>query len=247
VLTQPIYYKTEQKCLAIEAVIFDLDGTLASFNLDYKAMRAEVRSYLTRKGVPQSVLSSQESIFEMLKKAEIFFKNASKTDQVFSAIQEEALEIAEKFEMEAALSTSLLPGAVETLKALRGMDLKIALCTINSQKAANYILQRFQIASYFDASVPRNMVRFVKPNPEHFETAIKMLGVPADSTIIVGDSTVDMQSAKELKTIAVGIPTGVATIELLMRNGANYIITSISDLPLLIKKINESAEVKAQL
>jgi len=233
--------------MPVEAVIFDLDGTLASFNLDYKTMRAEVRSYLQRKGVPASVLSTRESIFEMLKKAEIYFKNTAKSDEVFVEIQKQALTIAEKFELEAASCTSLLPGANETLKALKRMNLKVGLCTINSQKAANYILQRFQIDGFFDVVVPRNMVRYVKPNPEHFETALKMLGTLPESTLIVGDSGVDMQSAKELKTIAVGIPTGASTVEQLTNQGANYIITSIADLPVLIQKINEGYEAKQQL
>lgn len=230
--------------MPIEAVIFDLDGTLASFNLDYKTMRAEVRSFLQRKSVPASVLSTRESIFEMLKKAEIYFKNTSKSDEAFVEIQKQALAIAEKFELEAASCTSLLPGANETLKALKRMNLKVGLCTINSQKAANYVLQRFQIAGFFDVVVPRNMVRDVKPNPEHFETVLKMLGSHPESTVIVGDSGVDMQSAKELKTIAVGIPTGVATVEQLTNQGANYSITSIADLPVLIEKINKGYEAK---
>ena len=230
--------------MLIEAVIFDLDGTLASFNLDYKTMRAEVRSFLQRKSVPASVLSTRESIFEMLKKAEIYFKNTSKSDEAFVEIQKQALAIAEKFELEAASCTSLLPGANETLKALKRMNLKVGLCTINSQKAANYILQRFQIAGFFDVVVPRNMVRYVKPDPEHFETALKMLGTLPESTLIVGDSGVDMQSAKELKTIAVGIPTGASTVEQLTNQGANYIITSIADLSILIEKINEGYEAK---
>ena len=230
--------------MAIEAVIFDLDGTLASFNLDYKTLRAEVRSYLRRKGVPASVLSVRESIFEMLKKAEIFFKNTSKSDEVFVEIQNEALAIAEKFELEAAASTSLLPGAYETLKTLKRMNLKIGLCTINSEKSANYILQRFQITGYFDVIVPRNKVKYVKPHPEHFESALQALGTLPENTLIVGDSNVDMQSAKDLKAIAVGIPTGVSTIEQLMNHGANYIITSIGDLPVLIEKINKGFEVK---
>ena len=64
--------------MPIEAVIFDLDGTLANFNLDFKTLRAEVRSYLMRIGVPASVLNVNESIFEMLTKTEIFVKNNGK-------------------------------------------------------------------------------------------------------------------------------------------------------------------------
>jgi len=83
-------------------------------------------------------------------------------------------------------------------------------------------------------------VNFVKPNPEHLEMALKVLGVAAGETVVVGDSNVDMQSARELKAIAVGLPTGVSTIEQLMHNGANYITTSITDLPVLVEKINKA-------
>jgi len=36
--------------IVIKAVVFDLDGTLASFNLDYRAVRTEVRRHLEKKG-----------------------------------------------------------------------------------------------------------------------------------------------------------------------------------------------------
>ena len=226
--------------MLVEAVIFDLDGTLAHFNLDFKTLRAEVRSYLMRIGVPASVLSVNESIFEMLIKSEIFVKNNGKPSEAFEEVRSQALAIAEKYEMEAASTTSLLPGANETLKELKRMNLKIGLCTTSSEKAANYILQRFKIEDYFQIVVARNKVKYVKPNTEQFEVALKALGANPQTAVIVGDSVVDMQSAKELKAIAVGLPTGMSTMEQLMNNGANYIITSLSDLPTLIKKINES-------
>jgi pyrophosphatase PpaX len=121
------------------------------------------------------------------------------------------------------------------------MNLKIGLCTINSEKSVNYILNRFGITDFFDVTVPRNKVNHFKPHPEHVEIAWKALGASAKDTVIVGDSTVDIQSAKELKIVAVGLPTGVSTMEQLMHNGANYIITSITDLPLLIEKMNKDS------
>jgi HAD superfamily hydrolase (TIGR01549 family) len=227
--------------VTIEAVIFDLDGTLAHFNLDFKAMRAEVRGYLIRAGVPASVLIVNESIFEMLAKSEIFFKNGDKSNsaRIFEEIRTQALAIAEKYEMEAALTTSLQTGAVEMLKELNGMKLKMGLCTTNSEKAAKYILQRFKIEDFFKTVVPRDKVKYVKPHTEQFEVALEALDARAQGTVIVGDSIVDMQSAKELKAIAVGIPTGMATLEQLKHNSANFIITSLSDLPSLIREINK--------
>jgi HAD superfamily hydrolase (TIGR01549 family) len=225
--------------LAIEAVIFDLDGTLAHFNLDYKALRSEVRTYLISIHVPVSVLDVNENIFEMLKKAEIFIKNSSKSSDAFDEVRTRALSIAEKYEMEAATTTSLLTGVVETLKELKKMNIKMGLCTTSSEKASNYILQRFKIVGFFKAVISREKVKFVKPHTEQFELALKALGIQAKAALIVGDSIVDMQSAKEIKAIAVGLTTGFSTTEQLMGNGANFIVTTLTDLPTLIKEINK--------
>jgi len=225
-------------------VIFDLDGTIVSFNLDYKALRGEVRACLLRAGVPASVLSVKDSVFEMLKKTELFVRNSGKSAEAMQEIRNEALAIAEKYELEAAMSTGLLPGATETLAALKRMGLKIGLFTLNSDKAANYILQRFKLDGFFGVTVPRNKVNFVKPNPEHLEMALKVLGVASEETVVVGDGSVDMQSAKELKAVAVGLPTGASTVEQLMRSGADYVITSITDLPVLVDKINKGQEAQ---
>ena len=225
--------------MTVKAVIFDLDGTIVAFNLDYKEMRAEVRGYLIKMGVPTSVLSTNENIFEMLKKAKLFLANTGRTEESAKKIRVDALSIAEKYELEAAAKTSLLPGAVETLKVLKKMGLKMALCTINSQKSTEQILTRFKIAEYFDAIIPREKVNQVKPNSEHCSFALKALGVAAIETVVVGDSVNDLLAAREVKAVAVGLTTGVSTQEQLKRQGANFIITSITDLPLLVEQLNK--------
>ncbi|MCW4047244.1 MAG: HAD family hydrolase [Candidatus Bathyarchaeota archaeon] len=226
--------------MCVKAVVFDLDGTLVSFNLDYRGLRAEVRGFLMNAGVPASVLSLKETIFEMLKKTEIFMKNSGKTAEAMQEIRRKVLAIAEKYELEAAKTTSLLPGAEETLKALRRTGLKIGLCTISGEKSANYVLERFNIAGFFDVVVPRDKVDYVKPSPGHLGLVLEALEAAPEETIVVGDSGIDMQSARELKAIAVGLPTGVSSMEQLMGHGADYVITSITDLPILIEKINKA-------
>jgi len=228
--------------LKIKAVVFDLDGTIVSFNIDYMAVRVEVRSFLIGHGLPASVLTADESIFEMLKKAEIFLRNSGRPERAFENIRDSALAIAEKYELEAARSTSLLPGVVSALKAMKSMRLRIGLCTINSDKATSYMLQRFRIKEFFDAVVPRDAVRQVKPNTEHLEIALKALGVGPTDVVLVGDGTRDMQCANELKVIAVGLPTGASSQEELIAHGANYIVTSIADVPTLVDQINRTAE-----
>lgn len=224
--------------MPVKAVVFDLDGTIASFNLDYMTVRAEVRAYLVRSGIPASVLATNESIFDMLKKAEIFFKNSGKSGRTFNKVRKEASGIAEKYELEAAKTTGLLPGVPEALETLKKMHLKIGLCTINSDKSTNYILKRFGISKFFDAVTPRNKVKFVKPNTEHLEATLKSLHVGPKQAILVGDGTRDMRCARELNVIAVGLPTGINSEKDLIVSGANFFISSIADLPRLVKTIN---------
>ena len=221
--------------MTIKVVIFDLDGTVVAFNLDYMTLRSEVRSFLIRTGVPASVLFVNESIFDMLNKTEIFLRNSGKSTRTIEKVRNEALAIAERHELEAAKTTSLLPSVVETLKILKEMGLKIGLCTVNSEKSASYILKRFGIADFFDAVIPRNKVKHVKPSGEHLEAVLKALKISSEEALLVGDATRDMQCARELKAMAVGLSTGISTQKELMNAGANYLITSIADLPSLIE------------
>lgn len=221
--------------MTTKAAIFDMDGTIAAFNLDYMTLRVEVRSFLIRTGVPASVLSLNESIFDMLNKTEIFLKNSGKSTRTQEKVRNEALAIAEKHELEAAKTTSLLPSVVETLKTLKEMGLKIGLCTVNSEKSTSYILKRFRISDFFDAVIPRNKVKQVKPSGEHLQAVLKALKVTPKEALLVGDGTRDMECARELKVIAVGLSTEVSTQKELMNSGADYLITSIADLPNLIE------------
>lgn len=226
--------------MTIKAIVFDLDGTIASFNIDYMAVRAEARGFLINTGLPASILSTNESIFEMLKKTEIFMKNNGLPENIFDETRRKVLAIAEKHELEAAKTTSLLPGVFETLEVLKKANMKIGLCTINSEKSTNYILKKFRIAKFFDAVTSRDNVKYVKPNTEHLEKTLIALGVNPKEAIVVGDSTVDMKCARELKAIAVGLPTGVSSPKDLISSGADYIITSLTDLPTLIDYVNKN-------
>jgi HAD superfamily hydrolase (TIGR01549 family) len=224
--------------MTIQAVVFDLDGTIVQFNLDYKAARAEVIEFLVNQGFPQSVFSMNESVFEMLKKTEIYMQN-HKIGKNFPQLKKDVLSIMEKFEMQSAKTTQLVPGIREALQALKERKLKLGLFTVNSKKATEHILFTFRLKSYFNTVVTRDSVSFVKPNPIHLETALKALKAKPEETIVVGDSIMDMKSAQELNVFAVGTSTGFATPEQLTQAGANCLISSPLDIIELVEKLSQ--------
>jgi HAD superfamily hydrolase (TIGR01509 family) len=174
----------------------------------------------------------------MLKKTEIFMKNSGKTGKAVEEVRKQALAIAEKYEVEAAKTTVLLPGVIEVLKTLKGMGLKIGVCTVNGEKSVHHIMQRFKVGSFFDAVTSREHVKSVKPEAEHLEKTLEVLGVSPKEVLVVGDSSADMECARSVGAVAVGLLTGVSTAKELIDSGANYLITSLTDLPTLVKQIN---------
>jgi phosphoglycolate phosphatase len=225
--------------MTTKAVVFDLDGTIVKFNLDYKAARAEVIQFLVNQGFPQSVFSINESVFEMLNKTEIYMQNHKVDNKDFLKLKIDVLSIMEKYEMESAKSTQLVPGILETLQALKKMKLKLGLFTVNSRKATEHILSTFRLKPYFTTVVTRDSVSFVKPNPIHLETVLRSLKAKPEETIVVGDSIMDMKSAQELDVFAVGTSTGFAAPEQLTQAGANCLISSPLDLIELVEKLDQ--------
>ena len=228
--------------MIVKVVVFDLDGTIVEFNLDYKSARAEVIQFLGYQGFPQSIFSLNESVFEMLKKLEIYLQNHHVRDKDYSELKMEVLAILERYEMQGAKSTQLVPGIFETLQALKKMKIKLGIFTVNSKKSTEHVLSTFQLKPFFRAVITRDSVTIVKPNPIHLETALKLLRAKPEETIVVGDSIWDMKAAKELNVYAVGVLTGVATAEELTRAGADCLISSPIDLIGLVQKLAEKAE-----
>jgi HAD superfamily hydrolase (TIGR01509 family) len=224
----------------VKAVILDLDGTIVPFNLDFKSARAEVIGFLESQGFPRSLFSLKESVFEMLKKVKVSMKNQGKNDEDFSEIKSATLALLEKYEMKSATSANLIPGMMETLRALKKMKLKLGLFTVNGEKSTNRILDTFNVRQFFNVIITRDSVPFVKPNPVHLRTVLKALKVEPEETVVVGDSPWDMKSAQELNVFAVGTLSGVSSAGKLTHAGANHLISSPLDLISLIGELNKA-------
>ena len=224
--------------MGVKAVIFDLDGTITRFNLDYKRVRAEVRRFLAERGLPHSAFSLNESVFDMLRKAEIYMRNSGRSEEEIRRLRGEVFTLVDQYELDAARQTSLLPGARSALKAIRDMGLKMAILTVSGEKPTNHILESLRIRNFFDVVVTRESTPAVKPNPIHLKTALKLLEVKPSEAVMVGDSERDMKCAREVGVRAIGVLTGISNSEELMRAGADCLATSFTDLVLIIERLS---------
>jgi len=159
--------------------------------------------------------------------------------QKFAEIKKVVHSIVESFELKAAQSTEMFPGVPETLKTLRDMNLKIALCTISGEKATKRIIDRFGLEAFFDAVIMREDVSAVKPSPIHLEAVLAALKVGAQEAVLVGDSVKDIICARRLNVLAVGVTTGLSFMDDLVHAGAHYIASSVNEIPNLIMQLNK--------
>lgn len=97
----------------------------------------------------------------------------------------------------------LLPGAAETLKALRKLGVKTALAS--ASKNAATVIEHLKIGSLFDYIVDVGEIKKNKPDPEIFLNAASHLGIEPRQSFGVEDAAAGIEAIKAAGMFAVGI------------------------------------------
>jgi beta-phosphoglucomutase len=107
-------------------------------------------------------------------------------------------------EMISKMSASeVLPGTLELLTELKSKGIKMALGS--ASKNSGLILERTNLAHFFDAVVDGNSVTTSKPDPEVFLKGAELLAAPASACIVFEDASAGVQAAISAKMAVVGI------------------------------------------
>jgi len=221
-----------------KVVFLDLDGTLVEFCIRYLEARQEALSLLKNYEVTADLkFTLRDSIFLMDREIKRVLGERLQPEQVYRQIHERLIGIVEKYEMQAAESTRLLPLVSQTLEKLKEMGLRLVLFTADGEKAMNHIVNRTGIRKFFEAMISRGESTKVKPHPDHITSAMLLVCSKSEETIVVGDSVADIASGKSVGAITVGVTTGLNSRQELSEAEADYLIDSVADLPDLIREI----------
>jgi len=227
-------------------ILFDLDGTLVEFCIDYLAARREALRLLESRGYLRELkFTLKDSIFFMDREIKQLLKfkgePASKYDDIHSGL----MAIVERYESQAADRTKLLPYVRETLEELRRMGLKLVLFTADGDEAMNAIVEKTAIRHLFDKLVSRGSSIEVKPHPKHVTLAMASSNATPEEAVVVGDSVVDILSGKHIDAITVGVTTGLSSRQSLAEAGADYLVDSITELPPLIRRLRSECDCQS--
>jgi beta-phosphoglucomutase len=96
-----------------------------------------------------------------------------------------------------------LSGAREYLLRLRENNMRIALGS--ASKNTPLILERLNIAAFFDAVIDGNIVSKAKPDPEVFLKCAAALGIAPEHCVVFEDALAGIEAAKAGGMLAIGI------------------------------------------
>lgn len=135
------------------------------------------------------------------------------------------------------LAEPLYPGAAEALCRLdEEQGTRLAIATGKSRRGADYMLERHGWLNLF-ASIQTADDAPSKPHPGMIERAMAETGVGPERTVMVGDSTFDMEMAVAAGVTAIGVGWGFQPVERLRASGARHIVENYAALPGLIERI----------
>jgi phosphoglycolate phosphatase len=209
----------------IEAILFDLDGTLVHLNIDFGRMRAEVEALLPQYGLSmegRSTLYVLELIEDAARELE------AEDEERARAFRQEAQAAIVTIELEAADEAQLYPEVPELLRRLREQGIKVAIVTRNCGAAVERILAENPLV--YDALLTRDEVTAVKPDPEHLLAALRLLGVQPQRTWMVGDHPMDVQVGRAVGARTAAVLTGAGSPERFSEVQPDLILTQVGDL-----------------
>lgn len=123
-----------------------------------------------------------------------------------------------------------LPGARELLSWLSESKIPWAIATSGRMETAAVNLAILGVDSDRIPVVTRDMVKFAKPDPDLFLAAAERLGVPIETSLIIGDSIWDMLAAARCRGLGVGLLSGGYGLEELREAGAFRVYEDPRDL-----------------
>lgn len=207
-----------------KAVIFDMDGTILNTLEDLKnATNYSLRQF----GMPERSLEEVRmfvgnGIRKLVERAVPAGTSEEKIAQVFDVFLE-------YYEIHSADNTSPYPGILELVEKLKKSGIKTAVSTNKADVPAQE-LGREYFNGIFDLIVGQQVGLKVKPAPDSVNKILSILDIQKKDAIYIGDSDVDVQTAKNSGLDFIGVSWGFRGREFLEKNGAKNIVDNANEI-----------------
>ena len=187
----------------MDLLIFDLDGTLIDSKLDLAHAGNATRGHM---GMP--ALEYERVYSYVGNGAPVLIRRVLGPDATEAQV-EESLEFFLEYYRDHKLDyTVLYPGVRESLDRLRDARVQMAVLTTKPVRISRAIVDGLSIGEHFRQVYGGNSFDFKKPHPIGIETLMTECGAARERTMMVGDSSVDIQTARNANVKSCGVTYG---------------------------------------
>lgn len=223
----------------LEAILFDLDGTLVSSPLNFSLMREGLEKILARYDLDPLGFRPMD-LLEAVEKAQLFLPQLLRRSFCL-----EVETLFQRLELSAAQEAVAVEGAKELLSTLLRKEIRVAIVTRNCRVAALTALYRSQMITedhqhfVFGGELnllSREDVPYPKPHPAHLLSALTQLQVSPDQSAMVGDHPMDVVAGRRLGLRTIGL-LQEGKIDRFQEHPPDLLISSLKEvLPALLEK-----------
>jgi phosphoglycolate phosphatase len=215
---------TTPKRYPVRALIFDLDGTLIDSKLDLIHSVNATLTEMGREKLSDEVISSYigHGAPMLMSRA---LGGVAKEDELARGLG----YFLEYYEAHKLDNTCLYPSVTETLAKLGEQRIAMAVLTNKPVKISVRILDSLGLASHFRVIYGGNSFETKKPDPFGANKILNEFGAQPRETMIVGDSEVDVQTARNAGTIAAAVNYGFGVHDR-TQHPADIYLDKLSDL-----------------
>jgi phosphoglycolate phosphatase len=215
----------------LRALIFDVDGTLVTLNVDGEKLRTTMAEELDKLGFDISFIQTGGYTQDIIDKAKLQV-DVGDVEADFETVKSTLYRVLDELELQWNARSEPIEGIAEVLAGIKRTHkgIKLATLTNSGRVPSQMLLKKYDLLKYFDYAFSRDELPFMKPRPEAMSHALSVMGVKKEDALYVGDSVVDIRAAKGAGLKIASVVTGRYSAERLRSEGPDYILDSVSEV-----------------
>ncbi len=204
--------------------IFDLDGTILYTLVDLKnSMNFTLKKF----GFPERTLDEVRRFVGNGIKNLIIRAAPKGTDE--KTIDEMFEVFNEHYAVHCNDNTKSYDGIDELLKKLKEQKVKTAVVSNKADYAVQTLVKKY-FDGLFDYAVGEKQGVRKKPCPDSVNEVLRVLDTPKESAVYIGDSEVDVATAKNAQMDCIAVDWGFRDRDVLINSGATLIVSDAAAL-----------------
>ena len=218
-----------------KAVLFDLDGTLIEFKFPVRESRRALFDFLKQSGFDVSRFTETMRTQDLIDSAYVQWKNSPALQaRHLSDVKSNLYQILDSFEYKSMPTAKPFPNSLKVIAKIRQTGSLAGVVTNSGRGPAQAILDDYGFLPYMNLVITRNEMTKMKPSPDGLLEAKRILSFEIGDIIYVGDSVLDIESARKAKITCASVPTGSHPVEQFRKLSPDYMLEKLSDIEKLV-------------